>query len=165
MMFNQFYEKFKKYCTEWDYPTEELTYNSITKKQKSYFTIDELCKSKIAQQYGINNTPSEKENQNLQILIDKILDPLRRAYGKPIIVNSGYRSATLNYKVKGAKNSNHLYGYAADITGGNRVENKKLWDLFLSLNIPFTELIDEKNISWIHIAYNKDKLINKIVKL
>lgn len=165
MNFNDIYYRFKKFCTEWDKTDEEVIYYTTTKKDKSYFTIEELCRSKVAQQYGIDNTPSEWQKQNLQILIDKVLDPLRRVYGKPIIVNSGYRSATLNYKVKGAKNSNHLYGYAADITGGNRVENKKLWDLFLGLNIPFTELIDEKNLSWIHIAYNKDKLINKIVKL
>ena len=44
------------------------------------------------------------------------LEELRRAIGnRPIIINSGYRCPTHNKKVGGAKNSQHLYGKAADI--------------------------------------------------
>ncbi len=43
------------------------------------------------------------------------LEFIREMVGCPIIVNSGYRSHTVNKAVKGAVNSAHLYGKAADI--------------------------------------------------
>ena len=43
------------------------------------------------------------------------LQRLRDAIGKPIIINSGYRSPLHNAKVGGSPNSQHLLGKAADI--------------------------------------------------
>ena len=119
-----------------------------------YFTIKELCKSSTATQKGIDNTPNSEIVSNLEQLVDKILDPLREKFGEPIIINSGYRSPALNKAVKGAVNSQHVYGQAADITSGSKSGNKKLFILAQSLNLPFDQLIDEKNYSWIHISYS-----------
>ena len=44
-----------------------------------------------------------------------ILEKVRIHFGKPVFVNSGYRTATYNKKVGGAAYSQHLYGTAADI--------------------------------------------------
>lgn len=44
------------------------------------------------------------------------LEKIRAIVGCPLIINSGYRSEAHNTKVKGATYSQHLYGYAADIT-------------------------------------------------
>ena len=44
-----------------------------------------------------------------------ILDILRKKIGKPVIVNSGYRTPEHNKKVGGAKYSYHMRGMAADI--------------------------------------------------
>lgn len=119
-----------------------------------YFTIKELCKSSVADQRKINNSPDSSIINNLQQLITFILDPLREKYGKPIIVNSGYRCEALNKAVGGSKTSHHRFGLAADITGGNKNENKKLFKLAQTLNLPFDQLIDESNFSWIHISYS-----------
>ena len=56
-----------------------------------YFTIVELTKSATASRRGIDNTPSSTIKANLTELVDNILDPLREAWGAPIIVSSGYR--------------------------------------------------------------------------
>ncbi len=45
----------------------------------------------------------------------KQLVELRRAYGKPMVISSGYRDADYNRKIKGAPNSAHLYGKAVDV--------------------------------------------------
>lgn len=121
-----------------------------------FFTIKELTKSNTAQQRGIKNIPSKEEERNLMALIDNILDPLREAYGKPIIVNSGYRSAAVNKAVGGARTSQHMTGQAADIrtVADTKSENKKLFDLILKLKLPFDQLIDEHNLSWIHVSYS-----------
>lgn len=80
-----------------------------------YFTIAELTKSLTAIRRNIDNTPSEEIRRSLTALVDNILDPLREAYGKPIIVTSGYRCDKLNKAVKGAASSQHVKGEAADI--------------------------------------------------
>ena len=123
-----------------------------------YFTIKELCKSSTATQLGIDNTPNSEIVNNLQQLVEYILDPLRERYKKSIYVNSGYRCNALNKAVGGSKTSSHLYGLAADITAGSPKENKILFELIQELNLPFHQLIDEKNFSWIHVSFsNKPK--------
>lgn len=56
-----------------------------------------------------------KEHAINKKLIDG-LEELRKLAGKPIHINSGYRSPEYNKKIKGAKYSQHLLGNAADIT-------------------------------------------------
>ena len=119
-----------------------------------YFTIKELCKSSTATQKGIDNTPNSEIVSNLEQLVDKVLDPLREEFGEPIIVNSGYRSPALNKAVKGAANSQHVSGQAADITTGSKFGNKRLFILAQKLDLPFDQLIDESNYSWIHISHS-----------
>ena len=120
-----------------------------------YFTIKELCKSSTATQKGIDNSPNSEIVSNLEQLVDNILDPLREAYGKPIKVNSGYRCEALNKAVGGSKTSYHKTGLAADITGGSKTENKKIFELAQKLKLSFDQLIDENNFSWIHISFSK----------
>jgi uncharacterized protein YcbK (DUF882 family) len=102
-----------------------------------YFTIKELYKSSTATKMGINNIPNSEIVNNLTLLVDFILDPLREKFNEPIYVNSGYRCPALNNAVNGSKNSAHLYGYAADITAGSSSKNKILFDLIQELDLPF----------------------------
>ena len=130
-----------------------------------YFTLDELIQSDTAKKKGIDNTPNEIQKQNLILLIDNILDPLREAYGKPIKVNSGFRCEALNKAVGGAPTSEHRFGMASDITGGSKEENKKIFEIARDLNLPFRQLIDERNYSWVHISYNKNDVKRQILHL
>ena len=81
-----------------------------------YFTISELTASATALREGIDNRPSKCAYHLLHVLADQLLDPIREAWGKPIIVSSGYRCKELNALVGGVKNSHHILGCAADIT-------------------------------------------------
>ena len=130
-----------------------------------YFTIAELCKSTTADQYGIDNRCKKEHVVNLTALVNNVLDPLREAYGKPITVNSGFRSPALNKKIGGVSTSDHLKGMAADITGGSPVENKKLFYLIQSLKLPFKQLIDEKNFDWVHVSYDPNNLKHQVLAL
>ena len=113
----------------------------------------------------INNEPTPEAAENLKLLVDKVLDPLRDAYGKPIIVTSGYRSPALNAAVKGSKTSQHMKGQAADITAGSKQENKKLFELAQKLNLPYCQLIDERGFTWVHISYDKNDVKRQILHL
>ena len=121
-----------------------------------YFTIQELTKSATASRKGINNTPDESVKRNLNLLVDNILDPLREAWGEPIIVTSGYRCGRLNKAVGGAAKSQHMYGQAADIrtVSDKPSDNKKLFDLIRELKLLYDQLIDEYNYNWVHVSYS-----------
>lgn len=120
-----------------------------------YFTIQEMTKSATAQRKGIDNTPSTEVKRSLTALIEKVLDPLREAYGKPIVVTSGYRCLKLNKAVGGAASSQHVKGEAADIRSVQDTpeENKKLFDLIVKLGLPYDQLINEYGYDWVHVSY------------
>lgn len=128
-----------------------------------HFTIAELCKSDTAMQAGIKNLPNIEQTSNLIALVNNVLDPLREQYGKPIHVNSGFRCDALNKKVGGAATSQHVRGQAADITGGSREENQKLFELCKSL--PFDQLINEYDFKWIHVSFKKAGNRKQILKI
>ena len=79
---------------------------------------------------GIVKVPSEVIG-NAIALVEEVLDPLRKAYGKPIRVNSGYRCPAKNKAVGGATASQHMKGEAADITAGSPEENLILAQLLV----------------------------------
>lgn len=130
-----------------------------------YFTIGEMCKSDTALAKNIENTPDNTTIGKLNALMEECLDKVRELWGKPIGVNSGYRSPELNRAVGGAKNSQHIKGEAADITAGGRENNRKLFDMICESGIEFDQLIDESNYKWLHISYCKDYNRKQILHL
>lgn len=129
-----------------------------------YFTLKELTHSTTATAKGIDNTPTPEVEKNLTLLVENVLDPLREIYGKPITVNSGYRCPELNKAVGGSKTSDHVKGFAADITGGSKEENERIFNI-IKHNFHFKQLIDEKGFSWVHVSYDPSNLKNQILKL
>lgn len=119
--------------------------------------MGEMMRSDTAARKGINNKCTKEDAERLKKLIENVLDPLREAYGKPIVVNSGYRCPALNKAVGGSKTSDHMKGCAADIHGtpNTKAENKRLFELVKSLDLPFDQLIDEKNLSWVHVSHRE----------
>lgn len=130
-----------------------------------YFTIEEMTKSSTATAKHIDNTPNQTAIDNLTKLIEIVLDPLREWYGKPIKVNSGYRCEALNKAVGSkTKKSQHLYGEAADITVGTKKGNRKLFN-YIKDNLPFDQLINESNFSWVHVSYREGRLRKQVLAL
>lgn len=124
-----------------------------------YFTINELCKSSTAAKKGIANVPSAEERANLEALVTNVLDPLREAWGKPIVVNSGFRCERLNKAVGGAAGSQHKTGEAADIEAVTRdpADNRRLFELIRKLGLPFDQLINEFGYNWVHISFCRSR--------
>jgi hypothetical protein len=71
----------------------------------------------------------------LTILVEQLLDPIRRRYGAPILVTSGYRCPALNPAVGGVANSHHIVGCAADIVG-ETPSNLPLYGEALQTSLP-----------------------------
>lgn len=115
-----------------------------------YFSFPEM----IVTNTQLPNIPNWEQIANLQRLITNLLDPIREKWNKPIKVNSGFRSESVNSAVNGARNSQHKTGEAADITTGNSTDNKRLFDMIVSSGLTFDQLIDEKNFAWLHISFS-----------
>lgn len=117
-----------------------------------YFTKAELCASDTAKARGVDNTPPPEVSVRMDVLINRLLDPVREKWGKPIRVNSGFRCPVLNRMVGGTQGSQHLSGEAADLTTGTVEGNRELFALIRD-NFDFDQLIDEKNFAWVHVSY------------
>ena len=121
------------------------------------FTLEELCSSATAKRDGIRNVPTAEAAVNLTILAQKVLQPLRDWWGKPILVTSGYRCPELNTAIGGVKNSQHMRGQAADLHLPS-IEIGQQWYKWLKEHVEFDQLIWEKSGSsrWIHVSDNVD---------
>lgn len=129
-----------------------------------YFTIEELCRSDKARQMGINNAPTDDIIDSLSDLVENVLDPARERIGKAITVNSGYRCPELNKAVGGAPTSQHTKGEAADITSGSKEANKHLFEIIRD-NLPYDQLINEYDYSWVHVSYKRNGNRKQILKI
>ena len=132
-----------------------------------FFTLDELTHSLTAVTHGIDNTPNPYAVANLNYLVDTLLDPLREAFGAPIVVQSGFRNVTVNKLVDGVPTSFHTKGLAADISalGQNRSENARLVRVLMQEELPFDQLIkydcDALGPRWLHIGLQQDPRKNR----
>lgn len=126
-----------------------------------YFTLAEFLRSDTAKKKNIDNTPSWDVVEHLGELVEKILDPLRAAYGMPIRVSSGYRCEKLNKAVGGAATSVHMLGYAADlqVSGSFNKFRDFVVEWVGKTGVKFDQILLEtdkkKGSKWIHVGlYN-----------
>ena len=126
------------------------------------FSLAEMVKSETALRHDMDNTPGEAEIENLKRLAEKVLQPVRDAYGKGVKVNSGYRHPEVNAKVGGSRTSDHCKGQAADIEISG-VANADLAK-WIAENLDFTQVILEfytqgiPDSGWVHVSYDPANL-------
>jgi hypothetical protein len=134
-------------------PIVQLNSNA---KLSEHFKLGEFTKSSSHPE--VYNIPSHEAIANLKRVCGW-LEVLRKRYGGPIIINSGYRSPQLNRKIGGVATSNHLTGCAVDIrvTGMEQLIRYAaiLLDYADESHQDFDELLIEKNrygAIWLHFA-------------
>ena len=73
----------------------------------------------VSAHFKVKEFHSLKDPEDTVLVDEKLvelLENIRKFTGKPVIINSGYRSAAYNATIKGAvSNSQHVQGKAADI--------------------------------------------------
>ena len=123
-----------------------------------HFNLKEFTKSETAIRKRIDNTPNAAHAENLKNVCEKILEPVRKHFGKPVRINSGYRGPALNAAVGGSSKSQHCNGEAVDfeIDGLANPELAK----WVSQNCDFDQVILEfydpkegPNSGWVHASY------------
>ena len=134
-----------------------------------HFSLSELTKSDTAIRKGIDNTPNDQEVENLILLCNEILEPVREHYGIPFAPNSGFRCLDLNREIGSSDKSQHVYGKAVDfeIPG---LDNKEV-ALWVMENCDFDQLIlefykeGEPSSGWVHCSYDVDKEHRKSARI
>lgn len=122
-------------------------------------SLAEMIRSESAKRAGINNMPTKEHLESMKILAEKIFQPVRDYFKRPIHISSGYRSRALNASIKGAsKTSQHSKGEAIDIDmDGTEITNKQVFD-YIKENLEFDQLIWEfgtdDNPAWVHVSFN-----------
>jgi len=111
---------------------------------------------------GINNTPDDLQLKRMEVLAEKVFEPLREWVGGPIKITSFFRSEELNKRIGGSNRSQHCKGQAMDIDDTFKVvANSDMYN-YIKNNLDFDQLIwefgDDKNPDWLHVSYvSKDE--------
>jgi hypothetical protein len=120
-------------------------------------TLSEVIRSESAKRRGVSNMPTPAHIENLKYLAEKIFQPVRDHFKVPIRISSGYRSRELNAIIGGSQTSFHSLGCALDLDNDNTsITNKQIFD-FIRENLEYTELINEFDYSWVHVAIVKGR--------
>lgn len=137
-----------------------------------HFSLSELTYSNIAKQKGLKNEPTQDHIENLKLLCEYILEPIREKIGCPLVISSGYRSDKLNSLVGGSKTSQHLLGQAADIQiFDKKLNNRDLFEIILSMvknnEIQAGQVIwefGETEPNWVHVSLPTSRHRNEILR-
>jgi len=136
-------------------------------KLSNNFSLIEFTKSQTAERKGIENTPNEIHTIAMEALCHNILERVRSAFAKPVMINSGYRSPALCEAIGSKSTSQHCNGEAADI----EIFGVSNYDLakYIENNLNFDQLIlecwdgIEPNSGWVHVSYVDDTTNRKDV--
>ena len=89
-----------------------------------------------------------------------LLQPIRDAWGSPIIITSGFRCKALNAAVGGSQASAHMRGYGVDIkpaSGSYEEFEKFVVDFLQKSDLKWDQVIRERTANgrsaWLHLGY------------
>jgi hypothetical protein len=128
-------------------------------KLSTHLDLSEVTRSDSAKRKGISNMPTSEHLENFKKLAENIFEPIRKHFGVPIMISSGYRSKELNTAIGGSLTSQHCTGEAIDIDmdgTSNGVTNKMVFE-FIKSNLNFDQLIWEFGTKdapdWVHVSF------------
>jgi hypothetical protein len=128
-------------------------------KLSEHLDLAEVTRSDSAKRKGISNMPTPEHIENFKKLAENIFEPIRKHFGVPIMISSGYRSKALNTAIGGSLTSQHCTGEAIDIDmdgTANGVTNKMVFD-YIKDNLSFDQLIFEFGTKdapdWVHVSF------------
>jgi hypothetical protein len=127
-------------------------------KLSEHLALSEVIRSESAKRLGISNMPTQEHIENLKAICEHIFEPIRAEFRVPIYISSAYRSKALNKAVKGSATSQHCKGEALDLDmdgHSHNISNKDIFD-FIVAKLPFDQVINEFDYSWVHVSYKKN---------
>ena len=125
--------------------------------RSKHISYKEGVYSITATRKGIDNTPGDDQLHFMEIIAEKVFEPLREWVSGPIKINSFYRCPELNKAIGGSATSQHCKGQAMDIDDTfGRATNAEMFH-WIKENLDFDQMIwefgDDDNPDWVHISY------------
>ncbi len=123
------------------------------------FHLSEFTQSQTATRLMLDNTPGPSEIAALKLLCEKVLEPVRENYGRPVLISSGYRSPAVNRAIRGSRTSQHAKGEAADFEIAG-VDNLRICQ-WMERRLNYDQLIlefYERGVpasGWVHVSYRE----------
>ena len=123
----------------------------------NHISYKEGVYSTTATRRGIDNVPNDEQLANMELIAEKVFEPLREWVDGPIKVNSFFRSVDLNKAIGGSSKSQHCKGQAMDIDDTFKVvANSDMYN-YIKNNLDFDQLIwefgNDENPNWVHVSY------------
>ena len=116
------------------------------------FSYREFEESATAEKEGIINIiHTVQVRDSIKALVDEVLQPLRTAWERPLVINSGYRCPELNREVGGVVTSQHVKGEAADVACDDPLG---LAQLAYDMNLPYDQMILYP--TFVHFSHRPD---------
>jgi zinc D-Ala-D-Ala carboxypeptidase len=112
-----------------------------------HFTLEELTHT---DHRTLDNTPNEAELANIQRLAEFLEQVKTLLGGKPIMVNSAFRSKAVNDAVGSKDTSQHRLGCAADIRVPSMTPDAVVRAIIAS-DLPYHQVIREFD-RWTHVS-------------
>ena len=139
------------------------------KKISENISYKEAVRSETAKRLGISNKPKKEHIENIELIAEKIFQPLREWVDHPIRINSFYRSEELNSRIGGAVSSAHKDGLAIDLDSLGGKTNLEMLH-YIKDNLEFDVLIneypnEEGEPKWIHVSWNKKKNRKQVLEI
>ena len=123
-----------------------------------HFSLAEFTKSQTAIRKGIKNDPNDAAIENMRLVCENILEPVRQHYDIPFTLNSGFRCLALNEAVGSSSRSQHVTGQAADFEIPT-IANKDLAHWIMD-NLDYDQVLLEfykegdPSSGWVHCSYD-----------
>jgi hypothetical protein len=115
-----------------------------------HFTLEELTASETAARNGWDNTPNATELANL-VRLAAFLEEVKTVIGgKPVMINSAFRSKLVNDGVGSKDSSQHRFGCAADIRVPSMTPDEVV-KAVIDSGIKYDQIIREFD-RWTHIS-------------
>tara|TARA_R100001369_G_scaffold31866_1_gene56429 strand:+ start:28 stop:507 length:480 start_codon:yes stop_codon:yes gene_type:complete len=136
------------------------------KNISEHISYKEATKSVTAIRKGLENIPTTEELSKMELIAEKIFEPLREYANGPVKINSFFRSQSLNKAIGGAskngvQTSQHCKGEAMDIDDQYKYLTNAQMFHYIKNNLNFHKLIwefgNELNPDWVHVSYINDK--------
>jgi hypothetical protein len=130
-----------------------------------HVTRAEFERSDTAIRHGISNSMTESDIVRAKELCENVFEPIRAHLGKPIRVNSGYRSPAVNKRISSSsKTSQHSLGEAIDLD----LHDRDLFEWIID-NVVFDQLIyeagNDTGADWFHISYRKSRNRKQVLRM
>jgi hypothetical protein len=129
-------------------------------------TLAEFCHSNTAVAKGIDNTIKDPVHlENAKRWAENVFQPIREHLGKPIKINSGYRSKALNKAIPGSSStSQHCFAEAGDLN----LHDRDLFEWIID-NVTFDQMIfeggTEDKANWFHISYREGRNRKEVLRM